>query len=465
MAYRYHLPEQDLVCPICFDIYTDPVVLSCSHSFCRVCTEQFWDGNGCQQCPVCMQRFINCELLCNRALKNLCEAFKSQRSQITEDSQGLCLLHGEQLKVFCLVEKEAICVDCLTQTHKGHKICSTGEAVRHYKGELRNVLKNIQERKQLFHKVKSTFQNTVKHIEVQTRHTEQQIQREFQDLHQLLLDQEAVRILELREEAEKKRTAMNEKIQELTEEISSLSDTICTIKPLFTSDSISVLQEHFTIAKKSSHEIQNLEVGPRALINVAQYLNSLKYKVWMTMMQTVQHVPVTLDPNTAAPQLILSEDLTGLRATGENQQLPNNPERIIGYEGVLGSEGFSFGKHSWVVDVGSNTEWALGVARESIKRKEVIAASPEEGFWAIGWSSGKCLTATSPPTCLTKQRLERIRIKLNLEKRTLKFYDHTKNTPLHTFTPKFTGKLFPYFFTNQGHPLIIQPENVSVTSQ
>uniref|UniRef100_A0A3B3SQ78 Zinc finger protein RFP-like n=1 Tax=Paramormyrops kingsleyae TaxID=1676925 RepID=A0A3B3SQ78_9TELE len=416
---EYHLPEQDLVCPICFDIYTDPVVLSCSHSFCRVCTEQFWDGNGCQQCPVCMQRFINCELLCNRALKNLCEAFKSQRSQITEDSQGLCLLHGEQLKVFCLVEKEAICVDCLTQTHKGHKICSTGEAVRHYKRYCLNAKFTVHE---LFHcaRVQRLISSP---LQVQTRHTEQQIQREFQDLHQLLLDQEAVRILELREEAEKKRTAMNEKIQELTEEISSLSDTICTIKPLFTSDSISVLC-----------------VKPHCPGFGA--LHSQRAPPSST-------VPVTLDPNTAAPQLILSEDLTGLRATGENQQLPNNPERIIGYEGVLGSEGFSFGKHSWVVDVGSNTEWALGVARESIKRKEVIAASPEEGFWAIGWSSGKCLTATSPPTCLTKQRLERIRIKLNLEKRTLKFYDHTKNTPLHTFTPKFTGKLFPYFFTNQ----------------
>ena len=62
--------------------------------------------------------------LCNRALKNLCEAVLKERSQnVSDGSEVLCSLHGEKLKLFCLKDEHAICLVCRdSRNHKGH-IC------------------------------------------------------------------------------------------------------------------------------------------------------------------------------------------------------------------------------------------------------------------------------------------------------------------------------------------------------
>uniref|UniRef100_A0A673KKY9 RING-type domain-containing protein n=1 Tax=Sinocyclocheilus rhinocerous TaxID=307959 RepID=A0A673KKY9_9TELE len=40
-------------CPVCHEIFKSPVVLSCSHSVCKVCLQQFWRTRKTQECPVC----------------------------------------------------------------------------------------------------------------------------------------------------------------------------------------------------------------------------------------------------------------------------------------------------------------------------------------------------------------------------------------------------------------------------
>uniref|UniRef100_A0A673LES4 RING-type E3 ubiquitin transferase n=1 Tax=Sinocyclocheilus rhinocerous TaxID=307959 RepID=A0A673LES4_9TELE len=49
--------EDDYMCPVCRDIFMDPVLLSCSHSFCKECLQQFWKTKTIQECPVCRSRY------------------------------------------------------------------------------------------------------------------------------------------------------------------------------------------------------------------------------------------------------------------------------------------------------------------------------------------------------------------------------------------------------------------------
>ncbi|XP_044837367.1 butyrophilin subfamily 1 member A1-like [Mauremys mutica] len=106
---------------------------------------------------------------------------------------------------------------------------------------------------------------------------------------------------------------------------------------------------------------------------------------------------VTLDPNTAHPQLVLSEDRKSVRRRDTQQNLPNNPERFDCWACVLGCEGFTSGRHCWEVEMVDGGGWAVGVARESVGRKGWIRHSPEVGIWAVEPSVLGCGGSAGPP--------------------------------------------------------------------
>ena len=171
--------------------------------------------------------------------------------------------------------------------------------------------------------------------------------------------------------------------------------------------------------------------------------------------------PVTLDPNTAHPKLILSENLTSVRRD-EWQQLPDNPERFDKWADILGSEGFNSGTHCWDVEVGENTWWNVGVMTESLQRKGDYTSM--RGRWYVGYDDGKYGTCSTPqpPTLLTvKQKPQRIRVQLDWDRGKLSFSDPDNNTHLHTLTHTFTERVLPYFATKSS--LRILPVKAAVT--
>ncbi|XP_074916147.1 E3 ubiquitin-protein ligase TRIM39-like [Chelonoidis abingdonii] len=175
-------------------------------------------------------------------------------------------------------------------------------------------------------------------------------------------------------------------------------------------------------------------------------------------------VDVTLDPDTANPNLILSEDRKRVRLGDKRQDLPNNPERFDPSSCVLGTEGFAGGRRYWEVEVGDKMRWDLGVCRESVRRKGWVIATPEDGYWVVRLWDGEYQASTSPPTSLpVSVRPSRVGIFLDYKAGEVSFYNVTDRSHLVTFTDTFSGKLRPYFCP--GHnaggtnaaPLIICP--------
>ncbi|KAJ8344010.1 hypothetical protein SKAU_G00313390 [Synaphobranchus kaupii] len=120
-----------------------------------------------------------------------------------------------------------------------------------------------------------------------------------------------------------------------------------------------------------------------ALTDVAKHLGNLKYIVWEKMLGTVQYIEV------------------------------------------------------------GDVSWVVGVAKESISRKEDFTLSPAGGVWSIQQYKGKYTAQSFQPTVLTVQRkLQRVRVQLDWDRGKVLFSDPSNNTPLYTFKHSFTERLW-----------------------
>ncbi|KFO76553.1 Butyrophilin subfamily 1 member A1, partial [Cuculus canorus] len=158
---------------------------------------------------------------------------------------------------------------------------------------------------------------------------------------------------------------------------------------------------------------------------------------------------VTLDPETAHPRLILSQDQKSVRWEYILQEPPSNPERFDADPCVLGCEAFTSGRHCWVVDLAEGQFCAVGVSKESLRRKGSISFNPEEGIWAVQQWGFKNRALTDPPTLLDLPRVpRRIRICLDYDWGEVAFFDFDNKTPIFTFPPaSFAGeRIRPWFW-------------------
>uniref|UniRef100_A0A8C2C3M6 Uncharacterized protein n=1 Tax=Cyprinus carpio TaxID=7962 RepID=A0A8C2C3M6_CYPCA len=166
---------------------------------------------------------------------------------------------------------------------------------------------------------------------------------------------------------------------------------------------------------------------------------------------------VNFDPNTAHPNLIISDELTTM-TYGKKQQLPDNLERCTSRMAVLAANSFDSGKQRWFVEVAYSKEWYIGVARESIKRKTAVFLNPKEGFWVISNNEESYWAQTSPRTRLTlKKTPQIITVELDYDKGKVSFSDSADGGSIYTFKDKFTERIFPYFATGikEGNTLRI----------
>uniref|UniRef100_A0A8C6WZU3 Uncharacterized protein n=1 Tax=Neogobius melanostomus TaxID=47308 RepID=A0A8C6WZU3_9GOBI len=184
MASVSPLNEDQLLCPICLEIFKDPISTSCGHNFCKDCIAKHWDNNGLS-CPMCKKEFPSRPLLhVNTFISEICCQFKIppalkenthhqlkvtnkavgvpcdictgpklnavkscpvclfsycqshlephltvprlQKHQLTEPMENLeeriCPEHDKPLELFCRTEQVCVCMVCTVLEHKSHDI-------------------------------------------------------------------------------------------------------------------------------------------------------------------------------------------------------------------------------------------------------------------------------------------------------------------------------------------------------
>ncbi|XP_039660587.1 nuclear factor 7, brain-like [Perca fluviatilis] len=453
MAEKIALLESFLNCHVCSETFSDPVSLSCSHSFCSNCLQKFWEQAKNKNCPICKTKSSTDEPAVNSALKELADSFAGRQKNGSpemekekETEEVVCVQHPEVPYWFCEDEDRAVCPVCEFSLHHGHKVVPIELAVSELKEQLKSDLKSLQDKRGRYKQVEKTYDEVIQHSKKQLLSTERQIRAEFNKLHQFLKEEEESRLAALREEEEQEGKTISREMKMIQEQISSLSDSISAVEEELQKHNVPFLSSYKPTQTRARVQcsLSDPQLVSGALTDVAKHLGNLSFRVWEKMRDEVHFSPVILDPNTANPWLYLSDDLTSVRQGDTKQQLPDNPERCTKYTMLLGSEGFSSGKHSWEVEVGDHPYWFVGLAKESVERKGELLASPKYGIWCLWHDNGKYDNGAGKPVRV-KKSLQRIRVQLDYDRGEVSFYNPEDKTHICTLRDTFTEKLFPLF--------------------
>uniref|UniRef100_A0A3Q1KEQ2 Uncharacterized protein n=1 Tax=Anabas testudineus TaxID=64144 RepID=A0A3Q1KEQ2_ANATE len=179
-------------------------------------------------------------------------------------------------------------------------------------------------------------------------------------------------------------------------------------------------------------------------------------------------VDVTLDPDTAHPALILSDDGKQVHCGEVWRKLPDTSKRFTLAVHVLGKQSFSCGKFHYDVQVKGKTEWTVGVAQQSVNRKEEVELKPEDGYWTLSLRNGTAYFAldSHPVPVTVNSHPDTVKVFVDYEEGRVSFYDVDAAALLYSFTGcSFTEKLHPFFSPGNSDggrnaaPLIISPIN------
>lgn len=201
------------------------------------------------------------------------------------------------------------------------------------------------------------------------------------------------------------------------------------------------------------------QVPSKAPLNTKRLQANLKtqdFRLQMTRLMDSLHIllnPLDLTFNvcTCHPSLMTSADLRTVRYSGTKQSYQEHPERFTSGPQILCSQGFFSGEHVWVVDVGANAMWSLGVCYKTIPRRgDHSRLGHNSVSWRLQWKNGKltvCQSSCNVALGESANQPQRIEVALDCDAGTLQFHNVVKGRRehLYTFRTVFKEAVYPAF--------------------
>ncbi|XP_004433985.1 PREDICTED: E3 ubiquitin-protein ligase TRIM21-like [Ceratotherium simum simum] len=435
---------EEVTCSICLDPIMEPVSIECGHSFCKECISEVGKDGG-SVCPVCRHKFMLRHLRPNRQLANMVDNLRKISQGAKEGTQEeWCGVHGEKLHLYCEEDGKALCLVCSqSRKHRDHPVVPIEEAAQEYQEKLQLALGKLRTEQELAEKLEVDVAMKRADWKRKVETHKLRIHTEFMQQKNFLAEEEQRQLQKLEKEEREQLRILGETEAELTQQSQVLQELISELERRSRGSALELLQEVKSVLERSeSWNLKTLDIVSPDLRNVC-HVPGLK-----SMLRTCG-VHITLDPQTANPRLILSEDRRQVRLGDTQQKVPEKEERFDTYPMVLGAQHFDSGKLYWEVDVTGKEAWDLGVCRDSVQRKGYFLLSPENGFWTIWlFNKQKYKAGTCPVTPLHLQVPPRqIGIFLDYEASTVSFYNITDHGSLiYTFSEcAFAGPLRPFF--------------------
>uniref|UniRef100_A0A8B9ZFG9 RING-type E3 ubiquitin transferase n=1 Tax=Anas platyrhynchos TaxID=8839 RepID=A0A8B9ZFG9_ANAPL len=444
--------QEEAICAICLDYFLEPVSIGCGHNFCRVCISQLWGGEAEYEaqtftCPQCRKTFFERNFRPNLQLANMVQIIRQLHPYPPRlappaagpSASGACG-RREPLKLFCEVDEQAICVVCReSRSHKHHSVVPLEEVVQDYKVGKRGIgtpKTNPPAPLNPFHPSPLALQDKMK-LEIK------ELESDFELLHQFLIGEQVLLLHQLEERYESLLVRQSSNISQLEEQSAALSRLIAEAEDKSKQDGLQLTHRgRLQISiQPIKHADEDLGVGETGVATFP--LNPPPFSPFFFFL-----ADITLDPDTAHPRLSLSLDRRSVKLGERCKDLPDNPKRFDSDYCVLGSQGFTAGRHYWEVEVGGRRGWAVGAARETARRKEkTMGPHQEREIWCVGTNGKKyqALTATEQTALSPNERPRRFGVYLDYERGQICFYNAESMTHIHTFNASFHERIFPFF--------------------
>ncbi|XP_054596338.1 E3 ubiquitin-protein ligase TRIM39 isoform X2 [Nothobranchius furzeri] len=377
-----------------------------------------------------------------------------------------CRTHNKLKEFFCRTDQSCVCAACSRDDHAMHEVVSLEEELKQRKSQLLLMKVRVDQTLEEKSITAERIQNSIKQRRQKVKKVKAETIRSFAAL-VALIEAKKMKLIEFLEEKQKAteqeaemvvgqlqmEISENQRISTQLEDLLKTEDDFRLLQDLpsiaaptesksFRPKTQTVLHENtvkMAVAQTEEVLSQQVEIMIReaSLTELQEPGDPETDVVFHDELETIQQecmTTVSLDPSTAHPSLIVSEDRKRVMDGGSRRNVSDNSSRFDCLHYVLGNEGFSSGRFYFEVSVKGQTTWEVGVARDTINRKGVnLSLSPEHGCWTLGSYWGRCQVNSNPPVVLPGAP-EKLGVFVDCDQRVVSFYDVDTRTLIYSFT-------------------------------
>ncbi|XP_047440633.1 tripartite motif-containing protein 16-like [Mugil cephalus] len=424
-----------------------------------------------KSCLVCLASY------CEKHLQPHYDAAPLKKHKLVEPSkklqENICSRHDEVMKIFCRIDQQSICYLCTMDENKGHETVPAAaertEKQKEVEVMLQNILQGIQERKkdvellrQELKAIKDSADKTVEDSKEIFTEMIRLLQKRSSDVEQLVRSQqqtEESRVKDIEEKLEQQITELERKGSELKQLLN-------------TEDHNQFLHNYPSLPPPSeSTHSSSIKIRPlryfkdvkAAVTETREKLQDILRETWTNISVTVTEVDVllsqpepktrdefwkysheiTLDPNTANTELLLSEGNRKVTLMNQPQSYSDHPNRFTDYPQVLSRESLT-GRCYWEV------EWRGGGADVAVAYKNISRAGDESSFgyndksWSLFcYTNSYIFYYNEDSTSVSGPVSSRVGVYLDHRAGLLSFYSVSETmTLLHRVQTTFTQPLY-----------------------
>ncbi|XP_029787318.1 putative tripartite motif-containing protein 75, partial [Suricata suricatta] len=372
-----------------------------------------------------------------------------------QDERHLCEKHDQVLSLFCEDDLQVLCPMCVQPPdHQGHQVRPTEEAASHHRQRLSGYTEPLKKQMADVQKLVATQERRLLELRDQVQCQKQKLSSEFEHLNRSVDREQKAVLSRIAEEEKHIQQKLCGNITAFSDHVSALQGLLKEVAERSVMSEVKLLTDIRSIHDRWEHReppaLYSFQLRREGCSLPPQYLALQK------IIQRFRR-EVTLDPETAHPHLLVSEDKKSVTFVRKKPGIPQNPESFMMDPVVLGSEEFDGGRHYWEVQLGDKSEWAVGVCEHPHSWKGKWPLSGENRRWTIQLQNGGYVAQGAvSATLVLKEKPRGVGVYLDYELGEISFYCLNSRSHMHSFRDAFSEVLKPYFCVGQDpKPLTI----------